>query len=97
VQIVVIDPGDVVADHYHRQTNEVFQMLSGGGRMVINGEEFLLHPGDTLTCEANEIHNAANTGDESWQYIVFKTMRFQMTVLGYETSNSLSNSSQRRG
>ncbi len=48
-------------------------MLSGEGKMTIGGTEVDLARGDTITCEPGEIHNAVNTGDEPWRYIVFKT------------------------
>ena len=37
------------------------------------GRNSFLHPGDTLVCEANEMHAMENLEDKEWAYIVFKT------------------------
>ena len=73
VQIVVIDPSTEVAHHHHESCTEAFHVLSGSGTFEIDGEIFELGPGDTLTCEPNEVHNTKNPNDEPFVYIVFKT------------------------
>lgn len=73
VQLVVIEPYAKVPFHHHKKMTEVFHVLEGTGSMVIGGQTFELKPGDTLTTEPNESHNAMNSSDVPLKYIVFKT------------------------
>jgi mannose-6-phosphate isomerase-like protein (cupin superfamily) len=73
VQLVVIDPHTEVPFHHHKKTTEVFHIIEGTGSMTVAGRTFNLSPGDTLTTEPNELHNAINSGDSPLRYIVFKT------------------------
>lgn len=73
VQMIEIAPHTSVPFHHHKKMTEVFYFLEGEGYMNINNKEFFLRPGDTLTCEPNEKHNAKNETDSTWKYIVFKT------------------------
>lgn len=41
--------------------------------MTVAGVEHVLKPGDTLSCEPGEIHEACNDSDEVFEYVVFKT------------------------
>ena len=73
VQLVVIDPHSEVPFHRHRKMTEVFHIIEGTGSMTVAGTTFDLGPGDTLTTEPNELHNAINSSDVPLKYIVFKT------------------------
>jgi mannose-6-phosphate isomerase-like protein (cupin superfamily) len=73
VQVLRVAPMEKIPAHYHEHATEVFHMLSGSGTMTIAGEKVVLSPGDTLVCEAKELHDAENPGKEEWSYIVFKT------------------------
>ncbi len=73
VQLVVIDPHSEVPFHYHNKMTEVFHIIEGTGSMTIAGQTFHLSPGDTLTTEPKELHNAINASDAPLKYIVFKT------------------------
>ena len=73
VQLVEIGPKTSVPFHYHKTSVEVFHVLDGRGVMTIEGVEYALSPGDTLTCEPPEMHSARNDATATWRYIVFKT------------------------
>ena len=73
VQIVTIEPKTEVADHHHESCTEAFHVLSGRGSFDIDGDTYEVGPGDTLTCEPNEVHNTKNPHDEPFVYVVFKT------------------------
>ena len=73
IQRIVIAPKTEVALHYHKKTTEAFYILKGEGVMTISGNTFNLKPGDLLTCEPGEKHDAKNPYDISFEYIVFKT------------------------
>jgi quercetin dioxygenase-like cupin family protein len=74
VQLVRIEPATSVAPHYHMSCTEVFHIIQGSGFFVIEGTEYRLGPGDTLTCEPREVHETRNDDEEyAFEYIVFKT------------------------
>jgi len=73
VQIIEFAPQSSVPPHHHKTTLEVFHMLEGRGTMTVDGRQYDLIPGDTLTCEPPAIHDAANPHDTPWRFIVFKT------------------------
>ena len=73
VQLVVIEPHAEVPFHYHNKITEVFHIIAGTGSMTVAGKTVALSPGDTLTTEPQELHNAVNTSDAPLRYMVFKT------------------------
>ncbi|GHB97577.1 cupin domain-containing protein [Cerasicoccus arenae] len=73
VQIVEIPPHTTCPDHHHKLQTEVFYILEGRGEMTVAGETIQLGPGDLLTTEPGEMHNAVNPHDEVLRYVVFKT------------------------
>jgi mannose-6-phosphate isomerase-like protein (cupin superfamily) len=50
--------------HRHRESEELYHILSGTGRMTLGGEEFAIAPGDTLLIPPGIPHRLRNTGDE---------------------------------
>jgi len=60
----VISPNGEIGIHQHEEEHEIF-ILSGEG-VVFNdsGEEFPIHPQDTLFVPGNEAHGYRNTGNE---------------------------------
>jgi len=48
---------------------EVFYVLSGKGKFVIEGKEFWAEKGDGVNIPANAIHKSFNYEDEPWSYI----------------------------
>ncbi len=72
VQLVVIPPRTSVGLHYHQYATEVFHILSGNGRMNIKGQSIELYPGDTVTTQPGDMHDAHNDGDVPFEYVVFK-------------------------
>lgn len=73
VQIVVVEPNDEVKPHLHKKMTEVFHILEGEGTMIIDNKTFHLKPGDTLTCEPNEVHSTKNSSNKIFKFVVFKT------------------------
>lgn len=73
IQLVEIAPNTSVAKHYHKHCTEVFHVISGRGTFEIDGNIINLEPGDTLTCEPNEIHSTHNMDDVAFLYVVVKT------------------------
>ena len=52
-------PGDRVKEHMHPDSDEIFFVLSGSGRLVIEGEILDAGPGDLIYVGAGERHAIA--------------------------------------
>jgi mannose-6-phosphate isomerase-like protein (cupin superfamily) len=49
---------------YHLQeTDEVYYVLSGMGKMTIDGREFFVKPGDAILTRGGSSHGLVQTGD----------------------------------
>jgi quercetin dioxygenase-like cupin family protein len=59
----VYPPGTVFPDHTHAM-DKIDAVLSGRFRMVLEGVEAILGPGDSLAVPRNAAHSAAVVGDE---------------------------------
>ncbi len=73
VQIVTIQPGDTIANHYHRRTREFYMVVQGSCQLTVNGEQSLLQPGDMLLIEPGDVHRLTNNGSGPFSLLVFKT------------------------
>ena len=73
VQIVTIQPGDTIANHYHRTTREFYLVLQGRCRLTVNGETLALRRDDMLLMEPDDVHSLANHGTIPFVLLVFKT------------------------
>lgn len=73
VQIVTIQPGDTIADHYHRTTREFYLVLQGRCRLIVNGETEVLRRDDMLLMEPGDVHRLTNHGSIPFVLLVFKT------------------------
>ncbi len=72
VQIVSIKPKCEVKGHYHKRHSEIFYILSGKGKIIINDEEKTCEPGDVFICKPNDIHSAINDSNEEFKILVIK-------------------------
>ena len=50
--------------HFHRQTEEIYFIVSGHGVMRIDGQEREVVPGDAIAIPPGAVHQIANTGSE---------------------------------
>ena len=60
----VLPPGASVERHFHQETEEVYYILSGSGRMTIGDETSSVGPGDAIFIPLNHTHALTNTGEE---------------------------------
>ena len=49
--------GNKMSVHYHQNRDEVWTVISGRGKCVIDGHERLIGVGDIVTMQANQIHS----------------------------------------
>jgi mannose-6-phosphate isomerase-like protein (cupin superfamily) len=59
-----VQPGQRTAPHFHRQTEEIYYILLGGGELSIDGECRTVGPGDAIAIPPNAIHTIFNSGAE---------------------------------
>jgi mannose-6-phosphate isomerase-like protein (cupin superfamily) len=77
-----VSPGASTTPHYHPQTEEIYYILAGAGRMTIDIETRLVGPGDAIAIPPRAIHTIACTSTEP--------LRFLCTCApGYEHSDTI--------
>lgn len=57
-----VPPGFLTERHRHASTEEIYHIISGTGRMVLGGEAFAVHPGDSILIPPGIPHQIQNTG-----------------------------------
>ena len=66
---VVIPAGCTSRPHYHPVAEETYYILSGEGKMRVDGREMTLRPGDALLIHTLEVHQIFNEGDTDLEFI----------------------------
>jgi quercetin dioxygenase-like cupin family protein len=56
-------PGETLGQHFHEEVEETFYFTAGRGKIVVNGEEHEIRPGDAFRLEPGERHDIVNTGE----------------------------------
>jgi mannose-6-phosphate isomerase-like protein (cupin superfamily) len=59
-----VDPGRETQAHFHRTSEELYLFTHGTGRMLLDGEERDVRPGDCVVIPPGQRHKLRNTGDE---------------------------------
>ncbi len=59
-----VPPGGETLLHRHRDSEELYHIVAGSGRMTLGDEEFAIAPGDTILIPPGTAHCLRNTGDE---------------------------------
>ncbi len=68
--LVAIPPGKRSPTHYHKVSEETYHMLKGRARMVVDGREFELTPGQSLLILPGEVHQICNERPEDVEFLV---------------------------
>jgi len=66
---IEISPGKSSLNHHHPTAEESYYILSGTARMVIDGQESLLDPGDGVVILPKKKHQIFNDGEEPLVFI----------------------------
>jgi len=66
---IVMEPGNSMGLHTHEGEGEFFYFLSGVARIVEDGEEVLLYPGDTMFTPSGSSHSIEVAGGETLEYL----------------------------
>jgi mannose-6-phosphate isomerase-like protein (cupin superfamily) len=64
VQVSYAPGGGLPPAHFHPVQDERFEVLAGALHVRVEGEERVLHPGDTLDVPRGTVHQMWNAGDE---------------------------------
>lgn len=64
-----LPPGGKTTPHYHPQTEEIYYILVGAGRMRIGDELRDVVPGDAIAIPPGQIHQIENTGSETLLFL----------------------------
>ena len=59
-----IPVGGATTEHYHRETEELYLLSAGRGRLVIEGEERLVGEGDCALIPPGARHKLFNVGEQ---------------------------------
>jgi mannose-6-phosphate isomerase-like protein (cupin superfamily) len=70
IDLTEIPPGSSVGVHRHGDDEEVYVIISGTGRMLLDGETFEVGPGDVIRNVPGGTHGLANTGSEPLTMVV---------------------------
>jgi mannose-1-phosphate guanylyltransferase/mannose-6-phosphate isomerase len=67
--VVEVPPGASSSRHYHHLSEETYYVLKGMAKIVIDGEEFQLTPGDAVLIQPPEKHQIFNIGGGILEFI----------------------------
>ncbi|MEE1752143.1 cupin domain-containing protein [Streptomyces sp. SP18CS02] len=72
IDLVVLPPGTSIGRHRHADDQETYVILSGRGRMTLDGEEFEVRAGDVIPNRPYGEHGLANDSEGELQLLVFE-------------------------
>ncbi len=64
IKYLYIQPGKNISYQYHRHRAEIWTIVQGSGKFVLDGASRLLHTGDSATIAVGQWHTVQNVGDE---------------------------------
>ncbi|WP_026510193.1 MULTISPECIES: sugar phosphate nucleotidyltransferase [unclassified Butyrivibrio] len=66
---VTLNPGHEMNYHSHERRDEVWSIVRGVGKVIIDGQEQIVRPGDVVNMKAGSKHTIINESDEELQVI----------------------------
>lgn len=73
LQVMQLAAGQSIAPHYHKQRTECFRIISGNGKIIINGEVVANSSDDIVLCEPGDVHEFANESQD--EPLIFQVIR----------------------
>lgn len=64
-----MEPGKAFHPHYHEDMEEIFLILKGQAKILVNGEEVELGKGEAAVIPPREVHEMKNVGGEDLEYL----------------------------
>jgi mannose-6-phosphate isomerase-like protein (cupin superfamily) len=59
-----VPPGGATAEHYHRESEELYFFTSGTGRLRVDEDQRDVRAGDCVVIPPGSVHKLVNTGGE---------------------------------
>lgn len=63
--------GKTFEPHFHEDMQEVYVMIEGVARLVVDGRTAILRRGDAVVIEPREVHQMWNDGDRDVEFLAF--------------------------
>ena len=76
--ISIIPPGGSIGYHTHTGEFEIYYILKGVAKVIDNGTEDILHPGDSMTCREGDSHSIENIGDCDMTLLIWANENFDI-------------------
>jgi mannose-6-phosphate isomerase-like protein (cupin superfamily) len=74
LQLMRLAPSQSIKPHHHNQRTECFRIISGNGRIKINGEIVASTEDDIVLCQPGDVHEFNNLSDsEPFTFLVIRT------------------------
>jgi quercetin dioxygenase-like cupin family protein len=73
LDVYCLQPGQAQTPHAHPDADKVYVGLEGSPRVLLDGEEAALPPGDAVHCPAGSRHGVHNPGPGDARVLVFMT------------------------
>lgn len=67
--MLIIEPGERSRRHFHKETEEIYYILSGQGRVEIDNETFDIRQGHAIFLPIGSYHQISNTGDQKLIFV----------------------------
>ena len=64
-----MEPGKAFQAHYHEDMEEVFLILKGQAKILVNGKEAGMAEGEAVVIPPREVHVMENVGGEDLEYL----------------------------
>jgi len=71
--IILLKPGQEMSEHGHRQVEETFYFIQGGGKMIVDGKPHPAAQGDAFRLEPPERHAILNDTASETRVLFIKT------------------------
>ena len=66
----VLEPGATIGEHPHLDGEEVYFIVEGTGKMILDGTEYPVGPGDVCVCARGHSHGLFNSDRDRMRLLV---------------------------
>ena len=73
VKCIYVKPGTRLSYQRHQKRREHWFIVSGVATIVLDGETFTRHPGETVTVQMGQLHRIGNNGSQELVFVEIQT------------------------
>lgn len=81
-------PGQEIPPHHHEESDLVLHVITGGGKLTVDGKVQNITAGDVIYCTGNEIFSLVNNTNENLSCFVVIAPRPTPTLYAKEFGNN---------